>query len=279
MDELSSVIQKLGLSGTAARIYIVLLELGKASADKIAKKAGTYKANVYEANEKLKEVGLITEVIEGNKKLFYATNPAKIAQSIDDLRERENRRVEELKADIARIMPILNAKYNSVKEKELFEIYRGHKAFKALMNEIFKERPAYWKGFGNLQVQEYFPYDFPKWFKRVEFLLFSTDSKVFQRRLHEAKKITNVHIKYLPPELYMPVVWTLFGKNLLILIYEPDIIALRIKSSQVVKTFSNQFDYLWYKVQRGDTLKEIEEITERLSREDAMTIVRKIKRN
>jgi len=247
MDEVTGIIQKFGLSKTAARVYVALLDLGKASADKIAKKAGTYKANVYEAIEKLKDFGLVTEVIEGNKKLFTATNPEKIAQSIEELREKELRRIEELKNDIKNIMPILTAKYLSVKEKDSFEVYRGHKAYKALINEVLKEHPKYWKGFGNLQVQGYFPYDFPKWFKSVNFYLFSTNSEELQQRLHEAKKTTRVEIKYLPPELYMPIVWTLFGKNLLILIYEPDIIALRITSEQVVKTFSNQFDYLWKK--------------------------------
>ncbi|MBI5002423.1 hypothetical protein HZC31_03500 [Candidatus Woesearchaeota archaeon] len=48
MNEEIALLQHLELSPTAAKVYIALLELGKASADKIAKKAGTYKANVYE---------------------------------------------------------------------------------------------------------------------------------------------------------------------------------------------------------------------------------------
>ena len=145
-------------------------------------------------------------------------------------------------------MPNLLAKYKSVKERDLFEIYKGKKGYKALINDILREKPKYWKGFGNLQVQEYFPYDFPKWFKNTKFMLFSTKSDIFLRRLKEAKKSVKVKIKFLPEDLYMPIVWTLFGKNLLILIYEPEVIALRIKSEQIVKTFSNQFDYLWKKL-------------------------------
>ena len=114
-----------------------------------------------------------------------------------------------------------------------------------MIMDILHEKPKYWKGFGNLQVQEFFPYDFPKWFKKTKFMLFSTKSEIVLKRLKEATKTTKVEIKWLPKELYMPIVWTLFGSNLLLLIYEPEIIALRIKSEQIVNTFSNQFDYLW----------------------------------
>ena len=76
-------------------------------------------------------------------------------------------------------------------------------------------------------------------------MLFSTKSNVVIKRLNSASESVNVEIKWLPKNVYMPIVWTLFGENLLILIYEPEIIALKIKSKQIVKTFSNQFHYLW----------------------------------
>ena len=78
-------------------------------------------------------------------------------------------------------------------------------------------------------------------------MLFSVKSEAFSKRLKEAKRFTKIEIKFLPEEIYMQMVWTLFGENLLILIYEPEIIALRIKSETIVKTFSSQFDYLWKK--------------------------------
>ena len=65
--------------------------------------------------------------------------------------------------------------------------------------------------------------------------------------MKEAEKTTKVDVIWLPKEVYMPIVWVVFGENVLIIIYEPDIILMRIKSEQVVKTFSNQFDYLWGK--------------------------------
>ncbi len=78
-------------------------------------------------------------------------------------------------------------------------------------------------------------------------MLFATKSNEFSRRFKEAKKTTKVNVVWLPEDIFMPIVWTLFGDNLLILVYEPEIIALRIRSRQIVNTFSSQFDYLWKK--------------------------------
>jgi sugar-specific transcriptional regulator TrmB len=49
MKDYVSMLEKFGLSKTAAKVYLAMLELGQASADKIAKRAGTYKANTYDS--------------------------------------------------------------------------------------------------------------------------------------------------------------------------------------------------------------------------------------
>lgn len=246
-DDYTPILTKFNISPTAAKVYIALLELGKSSADKIAKRAETYKANVYDALEKLSQLGLVSYVFEENKKLFIPTNPEKLPQMIEDIKEKQFRTIEELKRELNDIMPQLKDKYESVKEKDLFEVYRGRKAYKAIINEILKEKPKIWKGFGNFQVQAFFPIDFQRWFKNVEIKLFSTKSDEVIKRMKEAEKTTSVQVIWLPKEVYMPIVWVIFGDNVLIVIYEPDLILMRIKSEQVVKTFSNQFDYLWKK--------------------------------
>ena len=246
-EERTRILTQFNLSPTAVKVYIALLELGKSSADKIAKKIGNYKANVYDALERLMEKGLASSIIEGNKKLYLPTNPEKLPQAIQEAKQEKIEEYEKLEESIQKIIPDLLVKYTSKKEKDLFEIYKGKQGYKAMIREIVKENPKYWKGFGNLQVQEYFPYEFQKWFKHVKLMLFSVKSELFSKRLKEAKRFTKVEIKFLPEEVYMQMVWTLFGDNLLILIYEPEIIALRIKSEPIVKTFSSQFDYLWKK--------------------------------
>ncbi len=243
----TEILTRFDISPTAAKAYLALLELGKTSADRIAQKIGSYKANVYEALDRLMEVGLASSIMEGRKRLYVATSPEKLISAVEEAEEKTRDTYRILKEDIERIVPSLTLLYASTKEEHTFEIYKGRKGYKAMVLDILREKPKYWKGFGNLQVQAAFPVEFPKWFKHVTFSLFSTKSKAVVKLLKEARKTTAVTMKWLPEELYMPIVWVLFGENLLILIYEPEIIALRIKSKQVVDTFRNQFDYLWKK--------------------------------
>ncbi|MDD9953858.1 MAG: hypothetical protein OXR66_05995 [Candidatus Woesearchaeota archaeon] len=241
------LLEKFNLSPTAAKVYMALLELGRASADTIAKRVGTYKANVYDALARLAEKGLSTYIVEENKKHYIPTNPEKLPQIIENLTQQELKRMDELKAELAQLMPQLMAKYGSVQEKELFEVYRGRKAYKAVIEEILREKPDVWKGFGNFQIQAAFPLEFQRWFRDVPFRLFSTKTQEVEERLQEAKKTCDAKVTWLPDEVYMPIVWVVFGENVLIIIYEPDLIMMRIKSEQVVETFSNQFNHLWKK--------------------------------
>ena len=56
-----------------------------------------------------------------------------------------------LKKEIEGIMPQLAAKYQSVKDKDLFEIYKGRKGYRAMILDILREKPTFWKGFGNFR--------------------------------------------------------------------------------------------------------------------------------
>ena len=252
MPQDEETLQKLGISGTAAKVYLALLKLGSSTADRIAQQSGTYKANAYQALERLAESGLASSFYEGRKRFFMPTDPEKLPGILEEMEAKGRQRFEEMRQELSNLLPRLEAAYKSIREKELFEIYRGRKAYKALMNEISKEKPQVWKGFGNLQVQEYFPLESHRWFRNVKMLLFSTKTPEVLARLEEAKKFAAVEISWLPKEIFMPVVWVVFGENVLIIIYEPEIIVLRIKSSQVVSTFSNQFEYLWKKYTKAE---------------------------
>ncbi len=245
MKEYEDLLQRLNLSPTASKVYLVLLETGKSTADIIARKAHTYKANAYDALGRLEHAGLVTSHIEHKKRLFAATSPEKIEAILDDKEHQEILKFELVRRSLQEALPKLQAVYNSAKEKDVFEIHRGRQAYKSLIAEILKEKPAYWKGFGNLQIYDLFHLEFHRWFKDIPIKLFSAKSDVVVRRFEEAKASADVKIKWLPQGVHMPIVWVVFGENLLIVVYEPEVIVIRIKSGQIVKTFSSQFDYLW----------------------------------
>ena len=72
--------------------------------------------------------------------------------------------------------------------------------------------------------------------------LFSTKTKKIQKLKAEAEKTCDVQVTWLPKEVYMPIVWVVFGNNVLIIIYEPDLIIMRIKymmKTEILMKISN----------------------------------------
>ncbi|MDP2718047.1 MAG: helix-turn-helix domain-containing protein, partial [Candidatus Micrarchaeota archaeon] len=202
-----SVLVELGLSPTAARVYLALVALGPASVDAVAQKAGTYKANALSALFKLQEKGLASSVFEGRRRVYHAAPPNRLSDLLEESRRAEQQESRRLAQALSGVLPALVGQFGALAEKDKFEVYRGRQGYKAVVSEIVRtESPAVWKGFGNLQVQEFFPVDFAKWFKKTEFRLFSTPSKKLDALAKAARKTTKVTLKRLPDEVFMPIV-------------------------------------------------------------------------
>ena len=78
MDELVRKIEPLGLSEKEARVYISLLQLGRASAYSVAVKSGLKKPTTYVILDLLIEKGLAIEVPREKKQLYIAKPPEEL---------------------------------------------------------------------------------------------------------------------------------------------------------------------------------------------------------
>ncbi len=251
MDEHSPLFVKFGMSPTAAKVYLCLLREGNGTADSIAKKAGTYKANVYDACERLIEKGLVSCITEKGRRVFFPTNPEKIARLIEEGREKSEEKYRELAREANAMMPNLLGLYKSEKGLESFEVYRGKNALRGLLNEIFAEKPGTWKGFGLLQLLDDFPVDWPKWFRGIKHQFFGAKKPVVVERFKRARKYCNIGVKWLPEDSFMPFAWIVTGDNLLIFIFEKEHVTLRVKSKGISRLFEKQFDSWWKNYPKG----------------------------
>ena len=73
---------KLGLSKTESILYLKLINIGSSDVKTLIKETGFYKANVYDALERLCEKGIISKVIEGNKRVYQIQNPESLVRFI-----------------------------------------------------------------------------------------------------------------------------------------------------------------------------------------------------
>ena len=78
----SDELRKLGLSQAEAELYIALLKLGASDVQKLVEETGFYKANTYDALERLCEKGIISKIIEGKKRIYQLQPPESLIEFV-----------------------------------------------------------------------------------------------------------------------------------------------------------------------------------------------------
>ncbi len=126
MTNFIEIIQNLGLSEKASRIYLASLELGEASVQQLAEKAGLKRTTIYYTLEELKNLGAIVET-ERNKKTYYiAEAPRNVLK-----------RVKEKLWDFEQSLEEIESKKHSIFKKPRLYFLYGPSGFKQIWDMIF----------------------------------------------------------------------------------------------------------------------------------------------
>lgn len=127
---LNEVLKRAGLEDKEARVYLAGLELGQASAARIAQKAVIKRPTTYVILEQLKNKGLIEILPKGKATIFKALEP-------DDFLRIYEERFNALK----QVLPQLKAITNIAEAKPKIRFYEGKEALINLYdNEIFRQK-------------------------------------------------------------------------------------------------------------------------------------------
>src|SRR3989338_9161192 len=114
-------LEKVGLNSNEARVYLALLELGPSLVGKITEKSKVHRRTVYDVLESLIDKGLVSYIVEINRKVFEATEPERL---LELLKEREK--------EIKEILPELQTKKNASRRKQEATIFRGKKGLRTI---------------------------------------------------------------------------------------------------------------------------------------------------
>jgi HTH-type transcriptional regulator, sugar sensing transcriptional regulator len=91
-------LEQFGLNEKEAKIYLASLEVGAASVQEIAAKAGIHRVSTYDLLESLTEKGFIRQVISGSKRIISAIEPEEVIELIRRKERKFSELVPELKA-------------------------------------------------------------------------------------------------------------------------------------------------------------------------------------
>lgn len=140
------VLQNLGLNEKQAKIYLALLELGKATVVEIAKKSGLKRPTTYVVLDDLKTKGLVSEAPEKKRTLFIAEDPAVLEKN-----SKQNL------SEFHEMLPLFRARFNRGTKPKI-RFYDNKSVIENLYyNEIFPAEKIYFYGTSIKKLNEVWP--------------------------------------------------------------------------------------------------------------------------
>lgn len=126
---------KMGFNKNESKVYLALAKFGKADAGRLIKETKFHKNIVYDNLEKLIDKGLVTFVLEGNRRVFQIAPP----RAFQELFSQEQKELDEKKELASK----LTEEIKRIKKKEPYEqeaqVYRGVKAIKSFYNDTLSK--------------------------------------------------------------------------------------------------------------------------------------------
>lgn len=228
MDK-QSTLQSFGLTAAEVSVYLMLLQLGEATASEVAKKTGKNRTFTYDRLKKLGDSGLVSSIKKDNKKYFKAAEPI---QLLSILKEREEQ--------IQEILPELEKLHDTEKKEPNVEVYSGIKGVKTACNIMLKEKKTIHL-YGTIKhFQESFQSFFEIWNSR------RIKEKIPLRVLtSENINLELTEYDILPEEETTITSHFTFGDNILIVMWANPPLAVLIKSKDIAANQINFFNTIW----------------------------------
>lgn len=230
----SEKLMRLGFTSLEAKIYLVLLRLGETQAGLISKKAEINRTTTYQILERLLERGLVTYTIQSNRKVFKPAPPKKI---VEFLAEQEN--------SAKNLLPELNSMYKEPKEKEEFNIYKGRKGIRSILQDIlnYKKYIAFGSSGKFIEIMKH---DFINFQKRKKEL--KMNSRVIlseSSRKTEQVKLAYSKFKYIPDEYSALTTTFVYENYIAIMVWSEVPIATVMHNKEIAESYLHYFELLW----------------------------------
>lgn len=130
---LAKELENFGLNEKEAKVYLALLELGQATAQQTAQKAGINRATAYFVINSLITKGLAASFMQEKKQFFIASDPEKLR----DVLKNRLAEMEKNKDLLENLLPELKSINNQVKGKPVVKYYEGKEGVKTMVAEVF----------------------------------------------------------------------------------------------------------------------------------------------
>ncbi|MFH0906045.1 MAG: helix-turn-helix domain-containing protein [archaeon] len=240
----------IGLSKNEARAYYALLNIGTAKIAKIIRNSDIKSGKIYDILYKLKDKGLVSEIIINGVKHFSASPPNEILSYLNQEKEKLNKKEQTIKKVI---MDLNKIHEKNIEETKIF-VYKGMRGLKIITDELLETLN---KGdmiltFGaTIRKEKKFTDFWKKWAPQKRYkkgiLERSIMTEKSQYALMYSKKYNKYEkVRYLEFPINFPVTFNIWPNDRVIIYdYNPPYNFIMICDKNIAGTFRNYFEQLW----------------------------------
>jgi len=224
-------LQKAGLTGNEAKVYLELLKKGELSANQVAKDIGMDRTLTYTVLNHLIEKGQVNYIVKENKKFFSCSNLDNLMNPLKS--------TEFIVLDL--IKELKNIKKEDTKHTEI-NVYEGKEAIRNIYH-LFKKYKELLSFGATGRAYDYL-YESPVLTK--ELLKKGMYGRIITSKEHMGHpmaKIKSIEVRYANYE--SEATTTLFGDYVMIHIAKDKPIIILIKNKDISDSYRKHFEVLW----------------------------------
>jgi HTH-type transcriptional regulator, sugar sensing transcriptional regulator len=241
-------LQDIGLSEKEAKVYLAALEIGRATADQLAKQANIVRSTTYVQLESLMKKGLMSTYEEGKKTFFAPESPELLKRLLTQQREGIGARERELES----FLPFLLQQFAGAGERPVVRFFPGKEGVTAVREEALKlQKKETFVIFSYGHLSKIYPErELDDYSTRRRALGILSKAIYVQEAPYEKAGLGELtERRHLPlPQLTIDI-WV-FDDKVAIYSLQGHLFALVIQSAQIASSVKILFDFLWDKAQR-----------------------------
>ncbi len=236
-------LERIGLSHSEAVLYLALFKLGAADVKKLIEETGFYKANTYDALERLCEKGIVSKIIEGKKRVYQIQKPESFIEFI----EKKKYELEE-QGKIAKELAKKIEKIKKSNPPETASVFRGLAGVKQIYSDIITKRLDYFV-FGSPRESETLIGDYYWQNIHAKQKEYGIKAKmIFHKSLRKWKGLVPkniIELKFLDERFEPLTETTIYGTKVAFVVWTEIPVITIIDNIHLAESYKQIFNMLW----------------------------------
>ena len=251
-------LKEFGLSDKETMVYIILLQLGTASAQEIAKTSELNRSTTYVVLDSLLNRGLINISEQTDRRIYTAISPELLLQKTADLIKKYSK----IEKDIQSIIPDLQSLSKNLKRRPRILFFEGLEGVKSVYEDILScesgtimrsfDDSAAWKKIKSNYYENICKKRIARGIKTksIQPIISSADKNTLVLKNSKTKNNTSDEIIYIQNDKYSFTSNLSIYENKVILISPQDEYAVIIENEDIAQTMKELFNLAWEEAKR-----------------------------